>query len=234
MTTTPGLFDEFAEAEAALKVEQRTHATHLKAVAIARKAQRLTLRRAKSESVLSDILPATLEPDTSYHVISHGDVDALSYLIHILRTQPLSRVLIATWCMAMPDIEYLRGELENYRIDHVDFVLGEIFPSTYPDEYEAVKRMQDDGIATMKIARCHAKIMAGSDPDSGFYFAIESSANVNTNPRIEQTAIHASRDLHDFYVDFFNGLKSIDAASSHAAGKRRAAAKHANTFPPAE
>lgn len=224
---TADLFDEFAAAEAALQVEQRAHAADVKAVAIKRKAQRLTLRRAKTEAVLLDILPKTLENDHSYHVTSHGDVDALPYLIHILRAQPLDRLLLATWCMSMADIDYLRGELEAYRLDKIDFVLGEIFPSSYTDEYEAIQRMERDGMATMKIARCHAKVMAGSHAASGFYFAMESSANVNTNPRIEQTAIHTSRALHDFYVEFFDGLKSIDATSYHAAAKKRATLKGA-------
>ena len=38
-------------------------------------------------------------------------------------------------------IDYLRGELEAYRLDKIDFVLGEIFPSSYTDEYEAIQRM---------------------------------------------------------------------------------------------
>ena len=39
---------------------------------------------------------------------------------------------------------------------------------------------------------------------------IESSANVNTNPRIEQSTIHRSADLYAFYAEFFDGIRSID------------------------
>lgn len=53
-------------------------------------------------------------------------------------------------------------------------------------------------------------------PESGIWFVIESSANANTNPRIEQTAIHMSRELHDFYHAFFSDLKDIDAKSRKA------------------
>ena len=172
----------------------------------------MTLRRAKSEAVLAEVLPAQLEMGMSYHVISHGDVDALSYLTHIMRNTTLDALLISTWCMAMPDVEWLRAQSEAWRIGKLDFILGEIFPASYPDEYDAIAAMQRDEMAEMKIARNHAKVMAGSHADTGLYFAIESSSNVNTNPRIEQTAIHMSRELHDFYVDFYAGIKSIDGA----------------------
>jgi len=38
---------------------------------------------------------------------------------------------------------------------------------------------------------------------------IESSANLNTNPRIEQTCITRDRDLFEFYRDFFSGIHSV-------------------------
>lgn len=41
-------------------------------------------------------------------------------------------------------------------------------------------------------------------------FVCESSANINTNPRAEQTAIHLDRGLADFYRQFFDGVKSYN------------------------
>lgn len=207
---TTDLFAEFAAAESELTVEREHHGQALKAKAIARKTSRITLRRAKSETVLAEVLPAVLEMGMSYHVISHGDVDSLSYLAHIVKTTPLDSLLLSTWCMAMPDLEWLRVQTESWRIGHIDFVLGEIFPSQYPDEYMAVQAMEANEQATMRIAKNRAKVMVGSHAESGLYFAIESSANVNTNPRIEQTAVHMCRELHDHYLEFFAGIKSID------------------------
>lgn len=181
-----------------------------KAKAICRKTDRHIMRRVKSESNLSEILPPRLEMGHSYHVISHGDVDALSYLIHINRHTVLETLTISSWCMAMTDIDWLKSQQQAGKIGHIHFILGEIFPSQYPDEYTALANMDKAGDCTLKIARNHAKVMAGANPEQGIWFAIESSSNINTNPRIEQTAIHMSQDLHDFYVDFYAGIKSID------------------------
>lgn len=182
-----------------------------KARAIAMKTSRLEVRRAKSEAVLAEILPADIEPGMSYHVISHGDVDALSYLIHIARYRPLKTVTISTWCMAMPNVVWIADQLRSGRIGHAHFCLGEIFPGQYGDEYEAICALERAGLCKLTIARNHSKLICAADPENGFYVAIEGSANVNTNPRIEKTAIHVSELLYNFFTDFFAGIKDIDA-----------------------
>lgn len=40
-------------------------------------------------------------------------------------------------------------------------------------------------------------------------FTIESSANVNTNPRTEQTVLTIDAGLADFYFDWFDKIVSI-------------------------
>lgn len=81
-------------------------------------------------------------------MISHGDIDSLTYLAHALSgVSHFDHVAISTWCMARAD---------------------------------------------------------------AYYLVTESSANVNTNPRIEQTTLTASRHLHAFYAEFFAGLNTIE------------------------
>ena len=43
-----------------------------------------------------------------------------------------------------------------------------------------------------------------------FSGAIESSANLDTNPRIEQTCITINRELADFYKSFFDQMIDYD------------------------
>lgn len=60
----------------------------------------------------------------------------------------------------------------------------------------------------MCVTRNHSKVMVGIGRD--FDFAIASSANVNTNPRIEQTTITVDKDVARFYKDFFDGLQPFN------------------------
>ena len=177
-------------------------------------------RRAKCEQVLSEILPAELDRDTSYHVMSHGDVDALSYLRHVVNAQSLDSVYLSTWCMALPDVQEIQSWLEAGRLGVVNWFVGEIFPNQYCDEYELVSKLVQRHGGRLCVARNHSKVMLEMNAEADYFAVIESSANVNTNPRIEQTAIHRNEDLYWFYRDFFDGLVSIDRQSRIASAIR--------------
>jgi len=180
--------------------------------ATARKsANRHHMRRANAEATLAEILPARVANGDSWHVASRGDIDSLSYLRHILAGVPhLDHVLMSTWCIAKNDLTEIGAWLETGRIEQFDLYAGEIFPGSYGDEYEQMLNMCEAYGARMIVAKNHSKVTLASNIADDYYITIESSANVNTNPRIEQSAIHCNRELHAFYLDFFSGIKSID------------------------
>lgn len=97
-------------------------------------------RRAFSETSLLDACGAfEFQEGHSYHFITGGDVDSLSYLKAILRQQPLTYCLFSTWCMAAEDILQFEEWLKTGRIEHLDAYVGEIFPNSYRIEYSLLK-----------------------------------------------------------------------------------------------
>lgn len=171
------------------------------------------IRHATAEAHLASILPARIEPGDSWHVISHGDIDSLSCLTHALGgVSHFDYVAISAWCIAKADLDQIEAWLDTGRIDTFELYAGEIFPSQYGDEYAQALGLADRYGARVVIARNHSKITLASNVGEDYHLVCESSANVNTNPRIEQTAIHCDRALFDFYRDFFSGLRSIDRA----------------------
>lgn len=175
-----------------------------------RAAHRLHVRRAKAQATLAEILPERFSAGESWHIISHGDIDALSYLAHAIRATHFDYVAISTWCIARPDLEQISTWLDTGRIDHFELYAGEIFPSQYTDEHELAQQMVAAYGIRLCIARNHSKLILASNEADDYHLVMEGSANVNTNPRIEQTAIHCSAELLAFYRDFYSGLRSID------------------------
>lgn len=161
------------------------------------------------EIAAAEVWPATLEPGTSYHFISQGDVDALSYLAAILRTHRLDYLAFSTWCMALDDVAQIERWLIDGHIGRVDAYCGEIFPSQYADEHALLCDVIRTHGGRVCVFRNHSKLMIGYGPED-LAFVCESSANINTNPRAEQTAIHLDRGLADFYREFFDGVKSFN------------------------
>ncbi len=207
------LFEGFdpAEIERASRQLQVAKTETRKAVA-KKSANRHHMCRANAEATLADILPAKFEDGESWHVLSRGDIDSLSYLRHIVQSvDHLDHVLMSTWCIAKNDLTEITKWLDTGRIKQFDLYAGEIFPGFYGDEYEQFMKMCDLYGCRLVVAKNHSKITLACVDD--YRLVIESSANVNTNPRIEQSTIHRSAELHAFYLEFFAGVKSIDKAS---------------------
>lgn len=190
------------------KADERT-GSRRRSAACLELSNRYLYRRAYSETQLLDVVDFDYKPGHSYHFITAGDVDSLSFLKTVLRQQNLDYLLFSTWCMAAEDILQIDTWMEEGRIKKLDAYVGEIFPNTYRVEYQMMldlfARRQCGRIA---VFRNHSKIYAGYGDK--FPFAIESSANINTNPRTENSCITIDQGLYEFYREYFDGIKSFE------------------------
>lgn len=166
------------------------------------------MRRVLSELALEKELPWHFENGVTYHCISFGDVDSLTYMRVIVKQQKIKYALISTWCMATEDINEIRNWREKGYVGRVDFYIGEIFKNSYKPQYDLLIKLCKDLGGRVAMFRNHSKIMVmlGEKFDA----VIETSANVNTNPRTEQCAITVDRNLALWYKDFFDGIVSFE------------------------
>ena len=135
-------------------------------------------------------------------------MDALTYLRCIVKQQRIKYALISTWCMASEDIAEIRSWLEKGYIGRCDFFVGEIFKASYYRQYEELIALCKELGGRVAICRNHSKVMVAIG--ERFDAVIESSANVNTNPRIEQAVITVDSELCAWYKAFFDGIKSFE------------------------
>lgn len=166
-------------------------------------------RRVKSELFLEDSLPWHFQPGESYHCFSFGDVDALTYLRAILKQQPLEYVCLSTFSMALTDAELLLKWQKNGLIGRLDLYLGEIFDSKFAEVYNTLRKAVTLEGGRVAVFRNHSKVMAGFG--DRFDFAVEGSANLNSNPRCEQTVITIETDVARFYKEeVFDNIHSFN------------------------
>ena len=164
--------------------------------------------RLLSEAALAEVLPWHLEEGAAYHIISAGDVDSLTYLRHIAREQCLEYVALSTWCMSTSDAEEMLAWTRRGDVRRFDFYVGEIFKNGYRgclDVLDQICAMTGGRVARF---RNHSKLMLFFGAQ--YSGVIESSANVDTNPRTEQTCITVDRALAEFYLDYFDGINDFD------------------------
>lgn len=165
-------------------------------------------RKASSEHALEESLDWYFQEGDCYHCFSFGDVDSMSYFKHVLKQQKVKYLAVSTWCMAGADVDDLESWYDRGYIGRVDFYVGEIFPGSYPDVYERAKAFCRKCGGRLVVFRNHSKIMIVKGEK--FDCLIESSANVNTNPRSENTVLTVDKQLVNDYITLFAGLKSFN------------------------
>lgn len=174
-------------------------------------------RRAFSESSLLDAIGApgfNFEKGMCYNFMTKGDVDALSFMKAIMRQQNVKKAIVSTWCVDMNDILQLKKWVDEGRIGMLHLFLGEIYTTGRHGIEIHHFRKTFEGYDNVKVvvARNHSKVMCGRGEK--FDFLIQTSANINTNPRIESTCViipnsSQEEDMFAFYEAFFKTVNNI-------------------------
>lgn len=161
-------------------------------------------RKVSSEQALENAMLWHFEPGDCFHCFSFGDVDSFTFLKMVMRQQRIEYLALSTWCMAGEDVKELMQWHRRGMIGRVDFFMGEIFKGSYPDVYWLVKKFIKQCGGRLVVFRNHSKVMAIKG--DRFDCLIESSANVNTNPRSENTVITVDAPLVAEYIKLFGEI----------------------------
>ena len=155
----------------------------------------------------------------SIHILTGGNIDLLSHLIWLLQFWPkVRRVFLSAWAISAVDILMCKRYLEEGTIGTLELLLGDIFPSKYKKEWEKLMEMYDAGVITnIYNSAIHSKVML-IDVDDDTKIVIESSANCNMNPRIEQSCVTVSSELFRFYDVYLHGV--LDEEEARYVGRK--------------
>lgn len=186
------------------KAEEEAKKEQKRGVVSHRGGKRHLARKAASEAALEAALDWHFKEGDCYHCFSFGDVDSMTYFKHVLRQQRVEYLALSTWCMAGEDVNDLREWHRRGLVGRVDLFVGEIFQGSYPEVYALARELIAECGGRLVVFRNHAKVMAIKG--ERFDCLIESSANVNTNPRSENTVLTVDHALVDAYVKLFSEI----------------------------
>jgi hypothetical protein len=168
--------------------------------------KKLELIRVSREKNLRAIFPE-LKAGHSYHFISAGDIDAVSYLTMLIeKCGPFDEFYGSTWTMSRQDCELLDRYLSDKLIKSITFFTGEYFAKRETSVYASLLQVINRHGGRIKMFKNHCKILAVHNQAAEFWAVAEGSANFTTNPRSEQTTITLSRELFEFYKYWFEDL----------------------------
>lgn len=211
MPSTDDLFDGFDPAD--VRAAMASHASEQELVGVAaaqRRTHKTRTRRLKNDQHLASLLPVQIDPGDSWHILSTGDIDVLSFTRYLLRGYGhFDSCLMTTWRINTADIEEIARWIDAGLIGEWHLIIDRRFQRLAPDSYAAVLeliKLYGDAVS-VSMALNHSKVTLLENVDQGAKLVIESSANVNTNHRLENTAIHACPVLHSFYSKAFHGIR---------------------------
>ena len=161
-------------------------------------------RRFFSEKNLLEEFEWHLKDGCVYCIISGGDIDQLTFLKLVIRNQPLKYCLLSSWCFGIEDVQEIGSWTKKGLIKRVDFYTGEIAKASYEMCTRDLSQIAKSTGGRCAVFRNHSKVILAYG--SLYTCAIVSSANINTNPRTENTTIICSREVADFYKEFFDGI----------------------------
>ena len=159
------LFDGFDPAEVAMVNRQiAADRAETRRATAQKSANRHHMRRANAEATLAEILPATIAPGETWHVMSRGDIDSLSYVRHVLAgVSHLDHLLMSTWCIAKNDLTEIANWLDSGRVEQFDLYAGEIFPGSYGDEYVRFALIENEHRTRQAISSMRRLLSGVSD-----------------------------------------------------------------------
>jgi hypothetical protein len=190
------------------RVREETPPSAVKSVRVAK----LELIRVAREENLRKIFPAMIESGHSYHFLTAGDIDALSFLSVLLeRYERFPKFYASTWTMSHADCRLIESYLEARRLGELNILTGEYFASRETSVYATLVGVISKFNGRLKKFMNHAKLICLADPARDLFIICEGSANFTTNPRTEQTTLTASKELFDFYAAWFERLYAGDA-----------------------
>lgn len=161
-------------------------------------------RSAYSEIQLLN-LTDKLEMGYIYNYLTSGDINTMSYLKLITRHYNLDYLLMSTWAMGIEDVYQIRDLFVEKKIKKMDMFVDYRFLGIRKQQYNLFCDLFEEYDGSITALQNHSKTMAGKG--EGFYFAVQSSANMNENPRVENTCIQTTKEIFDFYYEFFKTIK---------------------------
>lgn len=199
-------FDDGDIAAAAQQIEDNA-SQRVKSRSLITTAKHQT-RRVESLSKVAELVPARIDVGTSVHVFSSGDIDTLTYVDHLLADAEFFDLLcISTWWANRPDLEQIRAWLDAGLVEEFHAVFDERFERLGSDQYELAQQIVTDFGGSVSAFKNHSKLILARNASQSLHYCIESSANICTTKRLENTTITNDPNLFNFIAQLFHEIR---------------------------
>jgi hypothetical protein len=162
-------------------------------------------RRDNAKDSVSD-----LKKGFSRFIITKGQFSMVDWIRVILEQIGPSEVFISTWTAAIKDLEEIQTLVLDGYITSIKWLVDFTMFRRQSDILGMIRTLFGD--ENVRISKNHSKFVTFSNEN--WHIVGLTSMNLNFNPRMENIAIHESKELHDFMltwiIEIFNKNKPVN------------------------
>ena len=148
-----------------------------------------------------------------YKLISYsGGFSSISFIKCVAEKETIEELTVSTLRIGEKQFLCLEDLHRQKKLKNANYYIGSMMADVDRDrghgKYDYNSRFkqccEDNNWMCMKIKN-HSKIILMRT--SKKYYVVETSSNLNENPQIEQYSFESSKELYEFYYNFFMSLK---------------------------
>ena len=170
---------------------------------------RKTFNIIRSVREIEAYTPDLPEDGECYKYISTGGFSAISFIRFVASQTVINHLLVTTLRVGKKELReldrlYRIGDLDRCTIITSGLMKDDSKLAKSYGYYDNLVKVCDKNKWELKSVKNHSKLLL-MDTDNG-KFVIETSSNLNENPKIEQFSFEKSDELFDFYFDVINDV----------------------------
>lgn len=170
------------------------------------KQKRKTFDLKRSVAQLNHEMSNLPNEETVIKFVSEGKFSSLSFITFVARKTKINNLYISSLRIGKKELAILHKLKQAGRINNIFFVINSIMKK---DSHQGLKYKYFESFEEIcanndweyKIMNNHSKLFL-FDTDCGYY-VLETSSNLNENPKIEQFSFEQSEELYNYYKQMF-------------------------------
>jgi len=137
-----------------------------------------------------------------------GGWSSCSLIMFIADKEVIDELTITTLRVGVKEVQMLMNLYDNGRIKNINIIMSKVAKANKVYEYHnQIKEIIGNRSVKINYINNHSKVILAKTKDN--YYVVETSSNLNENPKIEQFIICNDREVYDYYIKVFRKLRII-------------------------
>lgn len=163
------------------------------------------IRETKDLSKYIDDLP----DEQVYKFVSFGEFSSIAFINYIANKTTVNVLCCTTLTLGKKHLQVLNQLYKSNKIKKIKMIVGEIAKKGNTQSrygyWDNIIKIFETNKWEIAAVNNHSKILL-FDTDLGKY-VLETSSNLNENPKIEQFSFEKNEELYGFYLELFEEIK---------------------------